>query len=108
MRGWELVKAVNFILSVRCSGVWRRWGGGVLYSFTFLISLKDPSGYNVEKDKRIRIEAEKPLRWYCNSSRWRGWWFALKCKDGKSMLRTWIHKVRNASFPEWKQQVHGH
>lgn len=59
MRGWELVKAVNLILSVRrCSGV---WGGGLLNSFTFLLSLKDPSGYNVEKDKRTRAEAEKPL-----------------------------------------------
>lgn len=81
MRGWELVKAVNFIPSVRiCSGV---WGRGIVNSFTFLISLKDPSGYNVEKDTKTRAEAEKPLRWYCNSSRQRDGGLHSSAKMGK-------------------------
>lgn len=47
-------------------------------------SLKDPCCYCVEKDgEKERAEAEKPLRWYCNSPGQR-WWFALKCEYGFS------------------------
>lgn len=78
-----LVKAVDFILSIRRSS-WRVWT-------VAWYNLKTP----VDAVWKKMTEAGKPPNCYCNFPGERRWGFAHKCKNGENFLKAWIHTIRD-------------